>query len=152
MCIRDREKYYAQQRASLALTVETEAVETKASKPFDCYTEAEREDIVFWKRVLAEWEKYRQRGGMNAAELDKRFLAYLALEYPDRKLSIATLYRKRKALAEGDLDGLVDGRGKGRKGKRSMPEPVWTFFRGALLQDCLLYTSIYRDFLGGMKE
>ena len=40
---------------------------------------------------------------MNAAELDKRFLAYLALEYPDRKLSIATLYRKRKALAEGDL-------------------------------------------------
>ena len=67
---------------------------------------------MFWKRVLADWEKYRQRGGMNAAELDKRFLAYLALEYPDRKLSIATLYRKRKALAEGDLDGLVDGRGK----------------------------------------
>ncbi|GKI14593.1 Mu transposase C-terminal domain-containing protein [Ruthenibacterium lactatiformans] len=130
-----QEKYYAQQRASLALTVETEAAETKASKPFDAYTEAEREDIVFWKRVLAEWEKYRQRGGMNAAELDKRFLAYLALEYPDRKLSVATLYRKRKALAEGDLDGLVDGRGKGRKGKRSMPEPVWTFFRGALLQE-----------------
>ena len=37
-------------------------------KPFDCYTEAEREEIVFWKRVLADWEKYRQRGGMNAAE------------------------------------------------------------------------------------
>lgn len=107
----------------------------KPAKAFDCYTEAEREEIVFWKRVLAEWEKYRQRGGMNAAELDKRFLAYLALEYPDRKLSIATLYRKRKALAEGDLDGLVDGRGKGRKGKRSMAEPVWTFFRGALLQE-----------------
>lgn len=105
------------------------AAAAKALKPFDCYTEAEREEIVFWKRVLAEWEKYRQRGGMSAAELDKRFLAYLALEYPDRKLSIATLYRKRKALAEGDLDGLVDGRGKGRKGKRNMAEPVWTFFR-----------------------
>ncbi len=39
-----QEKYYAQQRASLALTVETEAAETKASKPFDAYTEAERED------------------------------------------------------------------------------------------------------------
>ena len=131
-----QEKYYARQRAELAAPADASSAPTaKALKPFDCYTEAEREEIVFWKRVLADWEKYRQRGGMNAAELDKRFLAYLALEYPDRKLSIATLYRKRKALAEGDLDGLVDGRGKGRKGKRSMPEPVWTFFRGALLQE-----------------
>ena len=131
-----QEKYYARQRAELAAPADASSASTaKELKPFDCYTEAEREEIVFWKRVLADWEKYRQRGGMNAAELDKRFLAYLALEYPDRKLSIATLYRKRKALAEGDLDGLVDGRGKGRKGKRSMPEPVWTFFRGALLQE-----------------
>lgn len=131
-----QEEHYARQRAELAAPADALSASTaKALKPFDCYTEAEREEIVFWKRVLADWEKYRQRGGMNAAELDKRFLAYLALEYPDRKLSIATLYRKRKALAEGDLDGLVDGRGKGRKGKRSMPEPVWTFFRGALLQE-----------------
>lgn len=131
-----QEKYYARQRAELAAPADaSSAAAAKALKPFDCYTEAEREEIVFWKRVLAEWEKYRQRGGMSAAELDKRFLAYLALEYPDRKLSIATLYRKRKALAEGDLDGLVDGRGKGRKGKRNMAEPVWTFFRGALLQE-----------------
>ena len=131
-----QEKYYARQRAELAAPADALSASTaKALKPFDCYTEAEREEIVFWKRVLADWEKYRQRGGMNAAELDKRFLAYLALEYPEQKLSIATLYRKRKALAEGDLDGLVDGRGKGRKGKRSMAEPVWTFFRGALLQE-----------------
>lgn len=131
-----QEKYYARQRAEMSAVVDHSSKPTdKPAKAFDCYTEAEREEIVFWKRVLADWEKYRQRGGMNAAELDKRFLAYLALEYPDRKLSIATLYRKRKALAEGDLDGLVDGRGKGRKGKRSMPEPVWTFFRGALLQE-----------------
>ena len=131
-----QEEHYARQRAELAAPADALSASTaKALKPFDCYTEAEREEIVFWKRVLADWEKYRQRGGMNAAELDKRFLAYLALEYPDRKLSIATLYRKRKVLAEGDLDGLVDGRGKGRKGKRSMPEPVWTFFRGALLQE-----------------
>ena len=131
-----QEEHYARQRAELAAPADaSSAAAAKVLKPFDCYTEAEREEIVFWKRVLADWEKYRQRGGMNAAELDKRFLAYLALEYPEQKLSIATLYRKRKALAEGDLDGLVDGRGKGRKGKRSMAEPVWTFFRGALLQE-----------------
>lgn len=131
-----QEEHYARQRAELSAVADHSSKPAdKPAKAFDCYTEAEREEIVFWKRVLAEWEKYRQRGGMSAAELDKRFLAYLALEYPNRKLSVATLYRKRKALAEGDLDGLVDGRGKSRKGQRSMPEPVWTFFRGALLQE-----------------
>ena len=64
-----QEKYYARQRAELAAPADaSSAAAAKALKPFDCYTEAEREEIVFWKRVLAEWEKYRQRGGMSAAE------------------------------------------------------------------------------------
>ena len=72
-----QEKYYARQRAEMSAVVDHSSKPTdKPAKAFDCYTEAEREEIVFWKRVLAEWEKYRQRGGMNAAELDKRFLAY----------------------------------------------------------------------------
>ena len=130
-----QEKYYAQQRAALALNVEPETAEPKASKPFDAYSEAEREEIVFWEHVVQQWGGYARKKGESEAELLERFLAWLRLEYPERSWSKATLYRKRKALEDGDLDGLVDGRGKGRKGKRSMPEPVWTFFRGALLQE-----------------
>lgn len=131
-----QEKYYTKERTTLTAAVEPEAErKAKPAKAFDCYTAEEREEIVFWERVLAEWNKYRQRGGMNAAELDKRFLAYLTLEYPDKKMSIGTLYRKRKALAEGDLDGLVDGRGKARRGRRSMDPEVWDMYRGFLLQE-----------------
>ena len=107
-----QEKYYAQQRAALALTVETETAEPKASKPFDAYSEAEREEIVFWEHVVQQWGGYARKKGESEAELLERFLAWLRLEYPERSWSKATLYRKRKALEDGDLDGLVDGRGK----------------------------------------
>lgn len=134
-----QERYYAQRRAELAAGAERSGEQackaSKAAKPFDCYTAAEREEIVEWKKLLAKWEEARGREGLSAAEADKRFLAWLRLEHPEREVSIATLYRKRKALAEGDLDGLTDGRGKGRKGKRSMDPEVWEMYRGFLLRE-----------------
>ena len=130
-----QEKYYAQQRAALALTVETETAEPKASKPFDAYSEAEREEIVFWEHVVQQWGGYARKKGESEAELLERFLAWLRLEYPERSWSKATLYRKRKALEDGDLDGLVDGRGK-TKGSRVKLEPeVAEVFRAFYLQE-----------------
>ena len=64
-----QEKYYAQQRAALALNVETETAEPKASKPFDAYSEAEREEIVFWERVVQQWGGYARKKGESEAEL-----------------------------------------------------------------------------------
>ena len=130
-----QEKYYAQQRAALALNVETETAEPKASKPFDAYSEAEREEIVFWEHVVQQWGGYARKKGESEAELLERFLAWLRLEYPERSWSKATLYRKRKALEDGDLDGLVDGRGK-TKGSRVKLEPeVAEVFRAFYLQE-----------------
>ncbi len=130
-----QEKYYAQQRAALALNVEPETAEPKASKPFDAYNEAEREEIVFWEHVVQQWGGYARKKGESEAELLERFLAWLRLEYPERSWSKATLYRKRKALEDGDLDGLVDGRGK-TKGSRVKLEPeVAEVFRAFYLQE-----------------
>ena len=130
-----QEKYYAQQRAALALNVEPETAEPKASKPFDAYSEAEREEIVFWEHVVQQWGGYARKKGESEAELLERFLAWLRLEYPERSWSKATLYRKRKALEDGDLDGLVDGRGK-TKGSRVKLEPeVAEVFRAFYLQE-----------------
>ena len=130
-----QEKYYAQQRAALALNVETETAEPKASKPFDAYSEAEREEIVFWEHVVQQWGGYARKKGESEAELLERFLAWLRLEYPERSWSKATLYRKRKALEDGDLDGLVDGRGK-TKGSRVKLEPeVADVFRAFFLEE-----------------
>ena len=82
-----QEKYYAQQRAALALNVELETAEPKASKPFDAYSEAEREEIVFWEHVVQQWGGYTRKKGESEAELLERFLAWLRLEYPERSWS-----------------------------------------------------------------
>ena len=68
-----QEKYYAQQRAALALNVEPETAEPKASKPFDAYSEAEREEIVFWEHVVQQWGGYARKKGESEAELLERF-------------------------------------------------------------------------------
>lgn len=125
-----QKRYYAQQGIAVG------APPAKAAgKPFDHYTEAEREEIVWWEQKLAEWKKWRSRGGMSAAELDKRFLAYMKLEHPERELSIKTLYRKKKALETGNLDGLIDKRGQQRRGKTEIPDEVWRIYQSFLLQE-----------------
>lgn len=125
-----QKRYYAQQGIAVG------APPAKAAgKPFDHYTEAEREEIVWWEQKLAEWKKWRSRGGMSAAELDKRFLAYMKLEHPERELSIKTLYRKKKALETGNLDGLIDKRGQWRRGKTEIPDEVWRIYQSFLLQE-----------------
>ena len=84
------------------LCVETSAARQAACKPIDHYTEAERREISWWVQTIERWEAYRSRPGVNATEMDKRFEALLALECPERAVSIKTLYRKRKALREQD--------------------------------------------------
>lgn len=77
--------------------------------------------------TLARWQEYRRQPG-RTAELDAEFVELLRQEDPGRAVSVKTLYRKKKALEENDLAGLVDGRGKARKGRSSIDETVWQAF------------------------
>ena len=99
----------------------------KKYKPLDHFTAAEREEISEAMRLLERWAEHRSRPG-SAAELDAEFVEQLRRENPEKAVSVKTLYRKKKALEENDLEGLVDGRGKARKGKSSINETVWQVF------------------------
>ena len=99
----------------------------KKYKPLDQFTAAEREEISEAMRLLERWAEHRSRPG-SAAELDAEFGEQLRRETPEKAVSVKTLYRKKKALEENDLEGLVDGRGKARKGKSSIDEMVWQVF------------------------
>lgn len=95
----------------------------------DQFTQAEREEIDFWIGLLEQWDDYRKRPGVTSkASVDEAFVSWCKLEYPDKSISIDTLYRKRKALKQKDFGGLVDKRGKWKKGKSTIPEPVWQAF------------------------
>lgn len=117
----------------------------------DTFSEEERKEIDFWIDLVNRWQEYRKMPGVTSmADVDQKFVTFCSLEYPDRRISIDTLYRKWKAVKADDLKGLVDQRGKWRKGKSSIDETVWQAFLYYYLdeaqhpiQKCLEYTKMW---------
>lgn len=119
-------------------------------KPLDAYSAEEREEIAFWTRTVEEWQAYRARYPGDKAEADERFCALRALAEPERPFSVDTLYRRQRAIREDDLDGLVDKRGKWRKGRSSIDETLWQAFLSFYLDEnqhpikkCYEYTKAW---------
>lgn len=87
----------------------------------------EREEVAFWKKILAEWQEYRNGEGKKS-ELDEKFVLYLQAAYPNRKFSVRMLYRKLEICKkEGDV-AMFDKRGKHDNHKKSIPDTVWNIF------------------------
>ena len=120
-------KYYEQHGLTLSAPEKTALQKVKPSpvqRPLDSYTDADREKIGFWQDVVDQWMLYRSQTGKPLSELDHKFVQHMRVENPGMELSVPTLYRKKKALDEGDLDSVIDRRGKARKGKTDMPEYI----------------------------
>ena len=144
-----QEKYYNQLRASLPEASLPEKAKPKAAKPLDTYSADEQEEIAFWLRLVKRWQDYRNKPGANKTEVDARFVQWCKLEYPERAISVDTLYRRWNAMRANDLDGLIDKRGKWKKGKSSIPDPMWQAFlyffldeRQHPLKKCYEYTKL----------
>lgn len=131
-------KYYEQHGLTLSAPEKTALQKVKPSpvqRPLDSYTDADREKIGFWQDVVDQWMLYRNQPGKPLSELDAKFVRHMRVENPGMELSVATLYRKKKALDEGDLDSVIDRRGKARKGKTDMPEYIKKTFLHYYLVD-----------------
>ena len=96
-------------------------------KPFEQYCEEERNIITKWSQILMDWQNKRTQY-VNATEADKDIVGWLRMQYPDTKISVDILYRKWASYRDGDLDGLLDGRGGWNRGKTAIPDPVWKQF------------------------
>lgn len=134
-----QEKYYEQQGLAVAKSEKLSPQKSKAAparRPLDSYTEKERAEIRFWRGMVDQWQEYRSQSGKPLSELDGKFVQHMRVENPDMELSVATLYRKKKALDEDDLDGVIDKRGKARKGKTELPGHVREAFLYYYLKDC----------------
>lgn len=122
-----QERYYARHSLTLSTPEKTALQKVKPSpvqRPLDSYTDTERKEIGFWRDVVDQWMLYRSQPGKPLSELDAKFVRHMRVENPGQELSVATLYRKKKALEEGDLNSVIDRRGKARKGKTDMPEYI----------------------------
>ena len=133
-----QERYYARHSLTLSTPEKTALQKVKPSpvqRPLDSYTDAERKEIGFWRDVVDQWMLYRSQPGKPLSELDAKFVRHMRVENPGQELSVATLYRKKKALEEGDLNSVIDRRGKARKGKTDMPEYIKKTFLYYYLAD-----------------
>ena len=121
---------------------------------------SQRAAVAWWRRVLEGWEQYRVDYKGAVGEADERYVAWIIKSeksgvWSDErglKLSVATLYRKRAAWLEyGDV-GLLDMRGRHRKGQTSIPEEVWKCFEDLFLDQskksvayCLEITRMWAE-------
>ena len=120
-------------------------------KAVDCFSESERQEIDFWISLVEQWQQYRMKPGVTCkADVDKKFVVLCGLEYPDKEISVDILYRKWKAVREKDLSGLIDKRGKWKKGTSSIDDTIWQAFLYFYLdesqhpiQKCLEYTKMW---------
>lgn len=141
-----QKKYYAKIKSD-AVPIVPELKEGKKKnkkliekKAFDEYSAKEREEITLWCEILKEWQEVRSQY-KNATEADPLFVAAMKLKYRDLSISEDILYRKYSYYKEGELGGLLDGRGGWNKGKSTIPQEIWEGFLYYYLDDNRLPVS-----------
>lgn len=141
----EQQKYY-QSKGILNTNIEVQNAEK-----LEFMSTQEREECVFWENVINEWQSFRNKeNARNKSEVDELFITKMKLEHPELNISTSILYRKYKALKNGDLEGLIDKRGKAKKGYTKIDEHVWQVFLSFLLDQakhplrkCYQYTQLY---------
>lgn len=135
-----QKKYMDQHRpAPAAAPVGKGAKETPAAaRPLESYSAEERTEISYWLAMVDRWQEYRRKAGGRKAECDEKFVLLRQLEEPERQISVETLYRKWAAIRAGELDSLVDKRGKARKGKTVLPPEIEQEFLSLFLDEAQL--------------
>ncbi|MEY8232855.1 Mu transposase C-terminal domain-containing protein [Oscillospiraceae bacterium 50-16] len=124
-----QQKYFYQLKASFPVPPAGLLPERKVSKPLDHYTAEERKEITWWLKTVEDWQRYRNKYPGSKAEADDTFISLCAKTDPDHRLSVDMLYSRWKAIRENNLDGLVNKRGKNRKGKSTIPPEAWDAFQ-----------------------
>ena len=110
-----------------------------AARPLESYSGEERAEISYWLTLVDRWQEYRRKAGGRKAECDEAFVRLCQLEDPQkRQISVETLYRKWAAIRAGELDSLVDKRGKARKGKTVLLPEIEQEFLSLYLDEAQL--------------
>mgnify|MGYP002507959032 CR=1 FL=1 len=129
-------------------------IKVSSTEALEDMTPEEREECIFWEKVVKEWQLYRSKEGVKSKEdVDNLFITKMKLEYPSIDISYDILRRKYIALKNEDLKGLIDKRGKAKKGYSKINNEVIRVYLSFYLDQanhsqkkCYEYT---KDFLRG---
>ena len=144
-----QEKWYKKQRTAAGVLPESSEPEPEqsaktsnkyglkaAKRPFESFSEAEREQIHFWIDLLEQWQAERS-SRKDKTEFDKVFVAHQKYLHADLNISTSILYRKYAAYKDECYEGLLDGRGGWNRGASKIEEDsiFWRCFLQLYLND-----------------
>lgn len=145
-----QQKYLAQHAPIKAADV---LPERGTPETLEAFTAEERGEISFWTQTVDEWKSFR--ASLPNADLDAADIAFVATfraKHPDIPISRSILYARQRAIKENNLRGLVDERGKGRRGIRCIDESAWQAFLYFYLdesqypmRECYRYTQLWAE-------
>lgn len=133
-------KYYNKLKKEVGTAPELKETEVlkqsknTVKKRFEEYSQAEREEMAEWIRILDEWRELRAYY-KKKTDFDADFVGKCRIEHPELNVSVDILYRKYNAYINNDYDSLIDKRGGWNRGSSSIRTEVWQ-----------IYASLYLSF------
>lgn len=119
----------------------------RRSTDIESYSADQRQEMVLWSEILEEWQEFLI-GKPSKTEATKEFAAFADENYSEVRISADILYRKKRAMKEYGVCGLVDLRGGHNKGSSIIPKVVWNTFLSFYLDqsrlpvtECIMLTE-----------
>ena len=125
---------------------ETEEQESKTTADL---TEKEKENAIFWRKLLESWQSYRGKES-DKEKADNIFIQVMNVQNEGLHLSRRTLYRKWNSFVMEGEEALADGRGKHGNHSRKMTKEIFDVFEYYYLNEnkpsikqCMRETELY---------
>lgn len=124
-------------------------VQEQQNKTIADLTEKEKQNVMFWRKVLESWQSYRGKEA-DKEKADNEFIKVINVQNEGLHLSRRTLYRKWNTyIMEGEA-ALADGRGKHGNHNYKMTREIFDVFEYYYLNEnkpsikqCMRETALY---------
>ena len=129
--------------------VQEQETEEQESKTIADLTEKEKENAMFWRKLLESWQSYRGKEE-DKEKADNTFIQVMNVQNEGLHLSRRTLYRKWNSFVMEGEASLTDGRGKHGNHNRKMTKEIFDVFEYYYLNEnkpsikqCMRETALY---------
>ncbi|MEY8322206.1 transposase family protein [Lachnospiraceae bacterium 46-61] len=126
-----------------------EIQQEQESKSMKELTEKEKENAMFWRKLLESWQSYRGKE-TDKQKADNEFIKVMNVQNEGLHLSRRTLYRKWNSFVMQGEVALTDGRGRHDNHSRKMTREIFDVFEYYYLNEnkpsikqCMRETILY---------
>ena len=142
-------RYLKKLQKEVEKQVQEQETEEQQSKTITDLTEKEKQNAMFWRKVLESWQSYRGKEA-DKEKADNEFIKVMNVQNEGFHLSRRTLYRKWNSFVMEGEAALADGRGKHGNHNYKMTKEIFDVFEYYYLNEnkpsikqCMRETALY---------